>query len=168
MSGTSEQDRGRRAFMRLLASSPLFCHVDTNFLTQVKLLGTYTVPRVDVQVAATFQSFAGPQILATYNAPNAQVQPSLGRPLAGGAANIPVNLISPGTLYNDQANQLDLRFAKIFRFGQRRTAVNFDLYNALNVSPVLQQNNTYTASAWQTPQRILNPRLFKISAQLDF
>ena len=31
-----------------------FCHVDTNFLTQVKLLGTYTVPKVDVQFSGTF------------------------------------------------------------------------------------------------------------------
>ena len=43
-----------------------FCHVDTKFLTQVKLLGTYTVPKVDVQVAATFQSLPGPQITANY------------------------------------------------------------------------------------------------------
>ena len=29
------------------------CHLETPFLTQVKLLGTYTVPKVDVRVAAT-------------------------------------------------------------------------------------------------------------------
>ena len=62
----------------------------------MKLLGTYTVPKVDVQVAATFQSFPGPQILANYIAPNAVVQPSLGRPLSGGAANVTVNLVAAG------------------------------------------------------------------------
>jgi hypothetical protein len=144
------------------------CRVVTSFLTQYKALGTYTVPKIDLRVAATFQSVPGAQILATFNASNAQVQPSLGRPLSGGAANTPVSLVSPGTMYNERANQVDLRFSKLLRFGRTRAAVNLDLYNALNAAPVLAQNNTYTAAAWLRPQRIMDARLFKISAQLDF
>jgi len=144
------------------------CRVVTKFLTQYKALGTYTIPRIDVRVAATFQSTPGPQILANFNASNALVQPSLGRPLSGGAANTPVPLISPGTMYNKRANQVDLRFSKLFRYAQMRAALNLDLYNALNAAPVLAQNNTYTATAWLRPQRIMDARLFKISAQIDF
>ena len=66
--------------------SPLYCHVDTAFLTQVKFLGTYTVPRVDVQVAATFQSIPGPDdCRPTTWPPTPSSQPSLGRTLAGNA-----------------------------------------------------------------------------------
>ena len=50
-----------------------FCHVDTNFLTQVKGLAPNIVPKVDIQLAATLQSLAGPNILANYIATNAVV-----------------------------------------------------------------------------------------------
>ena len=119
-----------------------------------------------MQLSATFQSFAGPQVLANYVANNAVTLPGLGRPLSGNQANMTANLIEPGTMYGDQANQIDLRIAKIFRFGQQRASLNLDLFNLLNSSPVLQQNNSY--AAWQVPQRILTARLFKISGQFDF
>jgi hypothetical protein len=146
--------------------SPLYCHVDTNFLTQVKMLGSYAIPRVDVQVAATFQSTQGPAISANYLATNADVQPTLGRPLSGGAANVSVNLVAPGTMYGDRANQLDLRFTKVFKFNARRVNVNLDVYNTLNANPVSQLNNNF--AVWQTPQRIMEARLFKVSTQIDF
>jgi hypothetical protein len=44
--------------------------------------------------------------------------------------------------------------------------VNFDFYNALNSSTVLTQNNNY--AGWQVPLSILDARLFKFSAQVDF
>ena len=98
--------------------SQRFCHVDTMFLTQLKLLGVYTVPKVNVQASATFQSLPGPQILANYNAPNALVQPSLGRPLSGGAANITVNLVSPAAASGEPARPAvcqDLRMGRAAR-----------------------------------------------------
>jgi hypothetical protein len=135
-------------------------------MTQVKLLGTYTVPKANVNVAATIQSSPGAILTANYVATNAVVQPSLGRPLSGGAANVTVNLVEPGTLFGDRLNQLDLRFSRPVRFGPRRVAVNLDIYNALNANPIIQYNLNY--AVWQTPQRILEARLFKISGQFDF
>jgi hypothetical protein len=146
--------------------SQLYCHVDEALQTQIKLLGSYLVPKIGMQIAATFQSLPGPQILANYNAPNAIVQPSLGRPLSGGAANVTVNLVQPGTMYVERSNQLDLRFSKTVRVSRFRTGLNLDLYNALNANPVLTANNAF--AAWQVPLTILNPRLVKFSVQLDF
>jgi hypothetical protein len=143
-----------------------FCKQDTGWLTQVKLLGSYLVPRVDVQISGTFQSLPGPQIAAYYVATNAQVQGSLGRPLSGNAANITINIVEPGTRYGERLNQLDVRFGKILRFGTARMAVNLDLYNALNRSTVLTQNNNF--AVWQEPQTILPARFAKVSAQFDF
>lgn len=155
-------------FGLVLVDNPtqLYCHNVQNFLTQYKLLGTYRIPVADVSVAATFQSSPGAQITANYIATNAVVAPSLGRPLSGGAANVTVNLVEPGTMFADRVNQLDLRLSKIVRFGTRRATVNLDIYNTLNANPVMQLNNNY--SVWQQPQRIMEARLFKISGQVDF
>jgi len=146
--------------------STRFCHVETSFLTQVKFLGSYNVPKVDVQVSGTFQSIPGPQIGATYVATNAQVAPSLGRNLSGNAQNVSVALVEPGTMYGDRLNQVDLRVGKILKFGKTRTAVNLDLFNAFNRSTVLTVNNNY--ASWLQPLSIVSARLAKISVQFDF
>jgi hypothetical protein len=112
-------------------------------------------------------------VAANYVATNAVIIPSLGRPLSGGAANATVNLIEPNTQYGKGLNQLDLRFAKIFRFGTTRTTINLDLYNATNANTILTQNNNFVALAggganWQIPTAILQPRFFKVGAQIDW
>ena len=65
-----------------------FCRVEEPFLTQVRGLATYTIPRVDVQVSGRSRATPGPELAANYDVPNAVVAPSLGRNLSGGAANI--------------------------------------------------------------------------------
>jgi len=141
-------------------------NIPGQFQTQVKFLGTYAVPKVDVQVAATYRSLPGVNIVSNYVATNADVIPSLGRPLSGGAANVTVNLVEPGTLFTEQTNLLDLRFSKLFRFGGYRTSVNLDLANAFNSSGITSVNNNY--AAWQVPTGIHQARIVKISAQFDF
>jgi hypothetical protein len=142
-----------------------YCHTEQP-ATQVKALGSYTVPKLDLLVSATFQSLPGPEIAATFVATNALIAPSLGRSLAGNAANVPVNLVEPRTMYGERLNQLDLRFAKILRFGRMKTSFNVDLYNALNVDTVLTLNNAY--AAWQRPVSIILARYAKLGVQFDF
>jgi hypothetical protein len=77
-----------------------------------------------------------------------------------------VNLVSPGTMYGERLNQVDLRFGKVLSYGRTRTAINLDLYNAFNANPVLSLNNNF--GAWQAPTSILTARFLKISAQIDF
>ncbi len=146
-----------------------YCHTATGFLPQFRGLAAYTLPRIDVQVAATFQSNPGAQLAANYAVSNAAVVPSLGRNLSGNAPNVTVNLIAPGTLYGDRISQLDIRVAKVLRFGKTRTNVAIDLYNALNSAAVLTYNQAFIAGgAWLTPTSVLSARFAKLSAQWSF
>jgi hypothetical protein len=78
-----------------------------------------------------------------------------------------VNLVAPGQMYGERVNQLDFRFSKVIRFNQSRTSLNFDVFNMLNSSAVLTQNNSYTGP-WQTPLSILQARFIKLGVQFDF
>jgi hypothetical protein len=144
--------------------SPYNCRVETNFLTQAKFLGSYSVPKIDLQLSGTLQSLPGPQVQANYVVPAAAITPSLGRPPSAGSPT--VNLLRAGTMYGERLNQLDLRFAKNLRFSGVRLALNLDLYNALNGNAVQQLNNSF--ASWQVPQIIQQSRFAKLSAQFNF
>jgi hypothetical protein len=144
-----------------------WCDIQQPFLTQVRGAGAYTIPRIDVQVSATLQSKPGTQLAANYNVPSAVAAITLGRPLSGNAANTTVNISQPGKLYGDRINQLDIRLAKILRFGRTRTQVGLDVYNVTNSSAIQTYNQTYGAR-YLTPTLVLPARFAKVSAQFDF
>jgi hypothetical protein len=146
-----------------------YCHVAYGWLTQLRGLGSYTIPKIDAQVSAVFQSKPGALLSANYAMPSAQVATFLGRAPSGNVPNVTINLIEPGSMYGDRVNQLDFRFAKNFRFGGKRAMVSLDLYNALNVNPVLTYNNSFTPGGpWLQANSILTGRLARISAEWSF
>ncbi len=146
-----------------------YCHVAFGMLTQARGLLSYLVPALDVEMAATFQSKPGAMLAANYAAPNAVVEPSLGRPLSGMAQTVTINLIAPGSLYGDRVNNLDVRLAKVFRSGRYRTVVGIDIYNLRNSNAVLAYNNTFVPDGpWLQPLMVLTPRLVKFTAALDW
>src|SRR5262249_1702440 len=114
--------------------------------------------------SATLQNRPGPQILANYSVTNATVQ-NLGRNLGTGGAT--AQLIAPGTLYGERINQIDVRIGKTVKGQRARIQGLVDIYNLLNTSAILSQNNTY-GTAWRTPTNILQGRLFKVGAQIAF
>jgi carboxypeptidase family protein len=142
------------------------CRQRSRILTDLKLLGTYIVPRIDVQVAATVQSVPGPQIVANYVAANAVVQPSLGRPLSGNAANMTANIVDAGTMYGERSNQMQLRVAKLLRLGRTHATASLDVYNVFNANPVLTLNSAF--ATWQRPLSIPNARWAKFVLQFEF
>jgi hypothetical protein len=154
-----------------------FCDLQTPFLTQIKGLASYTVPRVNLQFSGTFQSkptvgqnfpsIASESLAANWVVSSAQVTPSLGRGLAGGIPVTTINIVKPGVLYGDRLNQFDVRVAKIVRWEQRRISVSVDVYNVFNTSVADSYQQTFGTS-WLTPLTIIPARFARIGAQFDF
>jgi hypothetical protein len=148
-----------------------YCRVVEPFLTQVRGLVTYTIPKIDLQVSGTWSSTPGPALAANYVANNAVIaggpQP-LGRDLSG-SSNVTVNLVAPGTLYADRRTNLDFRVAKILRYGRTRSQIGLDIYNLTNTDVVTTYNQTFVpGGAWLTPTGIQPARYVRLSLQMDF
>jgi hypothetical protein len=158
---------------RLPETAPLnpYCHVDSGFITRATALGVYTIPRLDVQVSATFRSDPGVALVANYIVPNAEIAPSLGRNLSNGAPNVTVNLIAPGSAYGERVNEVSMRVAKLLRFGRTRLNAGLDVNNVFNSAPVLEYNPAFSPGGpgpWLTPTSIMQPRYARLSVQVDF
>jgi hypothetical protein len=158
-----------------------YCHIETDFLPKYTGVATYVVPGIDVMVSTTFTSKPGIQVsgfgtpvaggafAANYTVSNAVVSQILGRPLAGSAPNITVNLIEPHSVLGARVNEMNMRLGKIFRFGSTRANVGVDFYNLLNAATPLSYNQVFIPNgAWLTPTSVLSARFAKLSMQLDF
>jgi hypothetical protein len=155
----------------MLGTTPAsYCHSVTPFLTQVKLLSSYTIPKANVLVSGTYQSIPGPALTANRTYTSAEIAPSLGRSLSAGATSTDtINLIAPGAQYGERINQLDFRVGKVLKYHGSRTTVSFDLYNLTNSDTVITENTSYTtAGVWRVPTSTIQARLAKISLQWDF
>jgi hypothetical protein len=145
------------------------CNVVEPFRTQVKAIAVYTVPKIQVQVAGTFQSIPGDlrSAVFTLSSSNFATSSTLGRASNNSGNQKQVNLLSAGTsLMNERLNQLDIRFGKIVKYGRTRTNLSVDLFNALNNDTITAVNTAYE-TLWR-PNSILQGRFVKFSAQFDF
>jgi hypothetical protein len=150
-----------------------FCHQDQPWLSQVKFLGTYTVPHIDLQVSATYQNIPGPQLTATLLVPAASIVSQIGRAIPGNPANVTVNILAPGSQYGERLNQTDFRVGKIIRFGPgRRATASVDLFNLFNSHAVLTQSSVYPTAAnsqpYGQPILIQQARLLKFTLAMNF
>ena len=137
------------------------------FQTELRGLAIYTVPKINVQVSGTLQSHPGVEITALWNVPAAVIAQSLGRAPAGNVANVPINILTAGERYGDRVNQVDMRVAKLLKFGRLRTNVGVDVYNLFNSNVALTYVTTY-GPTWANPNSVLDARFAKVSAQFDF
>jgi hypothetical protein len=161
------------------------CDVTENWATSFRGLASYTVPAIDVLVSASLRSIVttpgggvgtnGASLAANYLLPNTVVQQLLGRLPANALATgtTTVNLLQPGQLYTlDRMNLVDMRFAKILRFGGRRADIGIDLYNLFNSNVTTAYQQTYefrnNGETWLRPTGIAAPRLARFHMTLNF
>ena len=131
-------------------------------------LASYTVPKIDVLVSATFRSQPALELNANWQIPNPTLV-SMGGILAPGSlasGNTTIAIVdNQHRLFADnQRAQIDMRFAKVLRFGRTRTDVGVDLWNLLNTNYATTYEDTYFVHAGE--RRNLEPADRRLSATL--
>jgi len=167
---------------------PRNCHNVEPFLTTLRGSAAYTIPKIDVLVAATMRSQPGIEFStnltntgatgngAQWLVPNTVVQQILGHlppgALISGTTLVPL-IDTEHRLYGPRRNQIDMRVAKIVRFQHTRTNIGMDLGNLLNSNQATayQRQYDYTqpnGGSWFDPTTILQPRFARFSVTLSF
>jgi hypothetical protein len=153
-----------------------FCHRESGWQTNFKGLASYTVPRIDVLLSATWKSVPYPgnnfpsvtsQSLGGTVLAVPIAETNLGRPLSSGLPIEFLNIVEPGALYGDRLNQADMRLGKNLRYGRTKTLFALDIFNVFNSNTPDVYQQTY-GPTYLNPLSITVGRFFKISAQIDF
>ena len=175
---------------------PRNCRLVDPFETTFRGSASYTIPKVNVLISTTLRSQPSMQLLgstnptntgaapsgatpsgANMNVPNTVVQGLLGRLPPGGLATgttVVALLDATNKLYADtRRNQIDMRFAKVFRFSARRFDVGVDLQNLLNTNYATAYESQYSYTAakggtWNNPTTILGPRFMRLNFTLNY
>jgi hypothetical protein len=185
--GRGVQDRCETV-VKIDSPDPRGCAVTEPWMTAVRGLASYTLPKVDVLVSGTVRSLRttipflsatgsatnGMSLAANYNVPNLVVASLLGRLPSGTNANgtTTVNLVEPAQVYGERVTQVDTRFAKILRFGRTRADVGVDLYNVFNTNDPAGYEQTFDyatqGATWLNPTSIVAPRFARVNITFIF
>ena len=162
---------------RIDSPDPRNCRDVDPFRTTIRGLGSYTVPRVDVLVSATIRSEPPLARSASWPVPNSVVRALLGR-LPRGASptgNTTIQLLDNDhrLFAENRRTQIDMRFAKILRFGATRTDIGVDVGNLLNTNYATAFENTYAftqpnGGAWNNPTAVYTPRFVRLNFTVNF
>jgi hypothetical protein len=157
------------------------CYSKEPFQTTLRGLAIYTVPKIDVRLSGTFRSQPGDSRTATWIVPNSVIAAALGRlpfgAVATGTTSVNLLDLDERRLYHDERRtQIDLRIAKILRFGGTRLDAGLDLGNLLNTNYATNFENTYQFSptnaseggTWNNPTGVVTPRFARLNLTLDF
>jgi len=147
---------------------------------------SYTIPKIDVLLSAVLRS--RPPVLlgatadtaATWQVPNSVIAAALGHlppgATATGTTNIPLGDNEHRIYADNRRTQIDMRIAKIVRFGRTRTDIGVDINNLTNTNFAVGYNNTYIyatdntprPSGWGSPTSITNPRFVRLNFTVNF
>jgi hypothetical protein len=159
---------------------PRGCHNVDPFQTSFRGLASYTIPKIDVLVSATLRSQPPLQLTGTWQVQNTVIQQALGHlpfgAIANGTTNIQITDNSNKLWVDNRRTQVDMRFAKVLRFGRTRSDIGIDLFNLLNTNYATGYNTTYIyntdnaprPSGWGTPTSIYAGRFMRINYTVDF
>jgi hypothetical protein len=137
------------------------------------------IPKIDVLVSGTLRSQPPIERSANWAVPNTVIQAALGRlpPGANATGNTTVNILdSEHLLFADnRRTQIDMRFAKVLRFGGKRADIGIDLGNLLNTNYATTYENTYQTvgvttpgGTWGNPTAVYSPRFVRWNLTVDF
>ncbi len=129
------------------------------FQTTFKLSGIYPLPYA-VRLSGVFQSAPGQPYTITYQV-NRAIAPGLTQ------SQVIIPLTYPGEQYDDRNNQLDFSLSRDFRVKAVRIRPQVDLFNLLNVSPVVSQVTAFGSSLGR-PLRVLDARLVRLGVNVEF
>jgi hypothetical protein len=133
-----------------------------------KLAGSYPLPlglmagfsMVSLPGSLLGSAVADQSLPTTWNVP-ANLFPG------GRTQTVVVRLDEPGSQWLERWNQADVNLRRVFRVGRAQFEPGVDVYNVFNTNPVLTVNQSF-GSALGTPMRVLQGRLMRLTAQINF
>jgi hypothetical protein len=180
--------------IKIDSPDPRNCHDADPFQTTLRGLASYTIPRIDVLISGTVRSQPEVDRVANLNLPNSPTSaaclpnPAACVTLQGLLGRLPTGTSATGTttvalidndhrlMSGERRTQVDLRFAKILRFGSTRADIGVDLANLLNTNYALTWDNTYQytigntaqGGTWGNPATIFAPRFVRLNFTVSF
>jgi hypothetical protein len=160
--------------------NPRGCNNVEPWQTTLRGLASYTIPKVDVLVSGTVRSQPPAPITATWQVPNSVIAGALGHLPPGatptGTTNIDLTDNEHRVYADERRTQVDMRFAKIVRFGRARADIGVDITNLLNTNYatgfqtnyVFNTDNVPRPSGWATPTSIYTPRFMRLNFTVNF